>query len=235
MQLADPLVDITASAARDHTAATGGEASASRALTAIFLRCTRARVTAGTGPTSKRVRELVAARESSDRPAAYAAFVELMKLTEKPVKWSYEVWDQMVSDLPHSEGHKRAFAAQMLARLAISGPEERILRDFPNLAADLHDDKTVTARHALQSLWRVGLGGPRQRATVIEALARRFVECGREKIGSRARTDAITSPGNLARESGYPAIAERAEKLMRSEKDEKALKQQRASWRKASA
>ena len=109
---------------------------------------------------NKRVNELFAARDSSDRNIAYEAFVELMKLAGKLVEWSYEVWDEMISELTHKDGHKRAYAAQMLARLANSDPEKRILNDFPKLAAVMRDEKTVTARHTLQSIWRVGMAGP---------------------------------------------------------------------------
>ncbi len=56
---------------------------------------------------NKRVNELFAARDSSDRNIAYEAFVELMKLAGKPVEWSYEVWDEMISELTHKDGHNR--------------------------------------------------------------------------------------------------------------------------------
>ncbi len=184
---------------------------------------------------NKRVNELFATRDSSDRNIAYEAFVELMKLAGKPVEWSYEVWDEMISELTHKDGHKRAYAAQMLARLANSDPEKRILNDFPKLAAVMRDEKTVTARHTLQSIWRVGMAGPQQRAFVIEALTLRFQECSSEKNVSLVRTDVITSLGKLLRETGGPAIAKAAEELMSPEMDGKAQKAQRASWRKASA
>lgn len=180
-----------------------------------------------------RIRALFAARESSDRDAAYQAFVDLMALTEKPVRWSYEVWDQMVSDLSHKDGHKRAFAAQMLARLALSDPESRMRRDFAALAGVMRDEKTVTARHALQSLWRVGRAGEDQLALVLDALTKRYRECSSEKNGSLVRTDVIESLGHLFRAVGDPSIEAHAETLLISEKDEKARKKQRASWKAA--
>jgi len=180
-----------------------------------------------------RVRSLFAERESPDRSEAYEAFVGLMALAEKPVEWSYEVWDPMVADLSHRDGHKRAFAAQMLARLAISDPENRIRRDFAALTAVTRDEKTVTARHALQSIWRVGLAGPDRRALVVDALAKRFGECSSEKNGSLVRTDVLTALGRLFRATGDPSIEARAEKLIASERDEKARKKQASSWKAA--
>lgn len=49
-------------------------------------------------------------------------------MTEEPVDWAYVVWDRLVDNLTHSAGSQRAFAAQMLTRLAISDPEGRICR-----------------------------------------------------------------------------------------------------------
>ena len=184
---------------------------------------------------NRRVKDLFAARESSDPDSAYQAFVELMTLAEKPVRWSYDVWDQMVSDLSHEDGHKRAFAAQMLARLARSDPEDRMLRDFPALAAVMKDEKTVTARHTLQSIWRVGRAGPDRVTLVLDALAKRFRECPGEKNASLVRTDVITSVGHLSRAVDDPSIEARAEALMASEKDAKAQGKQRACWKKAAA
>jgi hypothetical protein len=182
-----------------------------------------------------RIRKLFAAREPGDREAAYQAFLELMKLTEKPVSWSYDVWDRMLKGLSHEDGHQRAFAAQMLAHLAISDPEDRMRRDFAALAAVMRDDKTVTARHALQSIWRVGLAGKDQRKRLVEALAERFGECRSEKNGTLVRTDVITALGQLFRAVGEPAVETRAEILMASETDPKAQRKQRACWRKATA
>lgn len=182
-----------------------------------------------------RVRALFAARESPDRDAAYQAFVDLMTLAEKPVDWSYEVWDQLVSDLAHKDGHQRAFAAQLLARLALSDPENRMRRDFAALAAVTKDEKTVTARHTLQSIWRVGLASENHRALVLDALAKRYRECSSEKNGSLVRSDVVRALGCLFRATGHASVETYAGLLIASEKDDKAQKKQRASWRAASA
>lgn len=178
------------------------------------------------------IRSLFDARDSDDRDASYQALVELFALTEKKVDWAYDVWDRMLSELKHSAGHRRAFAAQMLARLAISDPDQRMLRDFPKVAAVMKDEKTVTARHTLQSLWRIGLAGPKQAALVLSALEKRFRECAKEKNGSLWRSDAIECMARLARATGDPSIQGRADALIQSERDEACQKSQRAAWRK---
>ena len=183
----------------------------------------------------KRIRALFAARDASDRDEAYQALVELFDLTEKPVKWSYDVWDKMVSDLSHKDGHKRSFAGQMLARLAISDPEGRMLNDFPAIAAVMKDERFVTARHVLESLWRIALAGPDRAALVTDALEARFRECTGEKNASLVRTDLITAMRRLANAVGDDGVEAKAEALIESEPDDKARKKQRAAWRKAGA
>lgn len=180
-----------------------------------------------------RVEALFADRDSPDREAAYQALVTLFEMTEEPVDWAYDVWDKLLNDLTHREGQRRAFSAQMLTRLAISDPDRRMLEDFPQVEAVLKDEKPVTARHTLQSLWRVGLSGPEQRSMVVEALEKRFRECAKEKGGSVVRTDAVTALGRLFKATGDEEVESRANALIESEPEEKSRKKQRASWRKA--
>lgn len=141
----------------------------------------------------------------------------------------------MLGDLSHRDGHKRSFSAQMLSRLAISDPDGRMLRDFPAVAAVMKDDKTVTARHTLQSLWRIALAGPDRMSLVLDALKTRFRECLGEKNASLVRTDVITALVRLRRAVDAPETEAQAEALIASEEDEKARKKQRAAWRKAVA
>lgn len=182
-----------------------------------------------------RAEALFADRESPDRDVAYQALVGLFEMTEGPVEWAYEFWDRLLMDLTHPAGSKRAFAAQMLARLAISDPDGRMLKDFPKVAAVMKDDKTVTARHTLQSLWRVGLAGPKQKAMVVEALEERFRECAQEKNGTLVRTDVVTALGRLSKATGDEAIEARANALIEAEPNDKQRKKQRAAWRTATA
>ena len=179
------------------------------------------------------VRALLADRDASDREVAYQALVELFERTERPVPWAYDVWDGFLEQLTDKEGSKRSFAAQLLTRLAISDPEGRMLEDFPRVAAVLRDDKTVTARHTLQSIWRVGLAGPAQRELVCRALEERFAEAGGEKATSLVRRDVVTALGHLFGATGDEAVEAVATALIASEPEEKERKKQRAAWRKA--
>ena len=71
---------------------------------------------------------------------------------------------------------QRAFgqvAVKFLAPRYAANPDARLRfdREARAMAAVLKDEKTVTARHTLQSIWRVGLAGDDRRAQVLDALA----------------------------------------------------------------
>ncbi len=96
---------------------------------------------------------------SEDKELQNKAFCSVLEATDKPVDWAYDVWDEMVATLSHKDNHQRAIAAQVLCNLAKSDPENRMLRDFDALLAVTKDERFVTARHCLQSIWKVGAAG----------------------------------------------------------------------------
>lgn len=165
-------------------------------------------------------------------PVTYDELIRLFSLTESPVPWAYDVWDPLVRDLTHPDPHKRAFAAQLLARLAIGDPERRILRDFSAIAAVMRDPKFVTARHTLQSLWRIGLAGADALPLVLDAYEQRFRASAAEKNVTLIRTDVIVGLARLHLALSNPTIAARAEALIAAEPNDAARKKQAAIWRK---
>jgi hypothetical protein len=182
---------------------------------------------------NKDVEALFAARRSSDRDRAYEALRTLFRMTEQPVDWAYDVWPDLLDDLSAREGSTRAFAAQMLARLAISDPDGRMLNDFPRLASVMNDEKTVTARHTLQSLWRIGRAGAAQRELVVSAMVARFEGCADEKGARLVRRDVVAALGRLWRATAEASVRERADALVDAEPSEEERKKQRAAWQEA--
>src|SRR5688572_33171530 len=93
---------------------------------------------------------------SDDRDLQNTAYYNIIEITDKTVDWAYMVWDNVLANLTHKDNHNRAIAAQLLCNLAKSDPENRILHDFDKLLEVTKDKRFVTARHCLQSLWKVG-------------------------------------------------------------------------------
>ncbi len=130
---------------------------------------------------------------SEDKDLQNKAYFYILEKTDKPVDWAYEVWDEMLEGLSHKDNHVRAISAQVLINLAKSDPNNRMLKDFDILLEVTKDDPFVTARHCLQSLWKVGAAGKKQQKVYMDGLERRFKECITEKNGTLIRYDILQS------------------------------------------
>lgn len=69
--------------------------------------------------------------EAKDKNLQLEAFQHIIEATKYEVDWAYEVWDQLNAWLADPDNHRRARAGQILAGLAISDPDKRMLNDFP--------------------------------------------------------------------------------------------------------
>lgn len=126
----------------------------------------------------------------------------------------------------------RAIAAQLLANLAKSDPKGRIFKDFDRLLNVTKDERFVTARHCLQSIWKVGLAGRKQGQLVMKGLERRFHECVTEKNCTLIRYDIIVDLRNLYDALKDEAIKTKALELIETETDPKYKKKYATVWKK---
>lgn len=168
---------------------------------------------------------------SENRDLQNKAYYYILKATDKPVDWAYDVWDKMLENLGHKDNHNRAIAAQVLCNLARSDPKNRMLKDFDALLAVTKDERFVTARHCLQSLWKVGIAGRKQQKMVVDGLAGRFRDCITEKNWALIRYDIIQGLRNLYDEVGDEQVRGKALELIESEEDGKYRKKYASLWR----
>ncbi len=169
----------------------------------------------------------------SDRKLQNKAFYKILDLLKDPVNWSYEIWEEVIENLSHPDNHNRAIAGQVLSRMAKSDPEGRLLGDFKKLFAVTRDERFVTARHTLQSLWMVGAASEALRKTYLEQMEKRFEECIVEKQCTLIRYDIITSLRNVYEAVGDEAIREKALDWIDREADEKYRKKYARVWKKS--
>jgi hypothetical protein len=169
---------------------------------------------------------------SEDGQLQNKSYFFLMEKTEKPVDWAYEAWDELVEGLTRKDNHVRAISSQLLANLAKSDPKGRMSKDFDKLLNVTKDEKFVTARHCLQSIWKVGLGGKNQQVMVVKGLEKRYQECIKEKNGSLIRYDIIQDLRNLYDATTSSEIKEKALELIELEKDVKYKKKYASVWKK---
>ena len=168
---------------------------------------------------------------SDDRALQNQAFMDLLAATEKPVSWAYDVWDELVATLSRGNNRERAIAAQILCNLAKSDPEKRMIIDFETLLAVTKDERFVTARHCLQSLWKVGAAGEVQQTMLLQGLERRYDECTAEKNGTLIRYDIIKSLRNLYDERPDEDIKQLALAWIAREEDPKYRKKYASLWK----
>ena len=178
-----------------------------------------------------KIRKYLDNLRSEERDLQNQAFFYILEVTEKSVDWAYEVWDELVEDLSHKDNHRRAIAAQILCSLAKSDPENRMRKNFPALMAVTKDERFVTARHCLQSIWRVGASGKKMQKTVVDALADRFKNCAAEKNCTLIRYDIIEGLRKLYDEVKDEKVKEKALALIETEEDLKYRKKYASLWR----
>ena len=168
---------------------------------------------------------------SEDRQLQNEALAHILKETDKPVDWAYEVWDELLANLTHKDNHNRAIAAQVLCNLAKSDPKNRMLKDFDKLLAVTKDERFVTARHCMQALWKIGVAGKKQQKIYMEELENRFQECITEKNCTLIRYDILQSMRNVYDVVKDERIKETALALIETEADSKYRKKYATLWR----
>lgn len=183
------------------------------------------------GKMSKAIRTHLENIRSEDGQVQNKSYLFLLKETEKPVDWAYEAWDELVEGLTHKDNHVRSISSQLLANLAKSDPRGRMFKDFDKLLNVTKDEKFVTARHCLQSIWKVGLGGKNQQIMVVKGLEKRYKECVTEKNCTLIRHDIIVDLKNLHEATTSSEIKEKALELIELEQDLKYRRKYAAVWR----
>jgi HEAT repeat protein len=168
---------------------------------------------------------------SADARTQNAAFMALMKATDRRVDWAYAAWDDLIGMLTDKDNHVRAIGAQVLCNLARSDPSGRMLKDFQRLLAVTRDERFVTARHTFQAIWKVGLAGEKQRKLLLEGLGRRYKECAKERNTTLIRYDINVSLGRLYDAVRDEDIKKRALEWNDTEPDAKYRKKYATVWR----
>lgn len=168
---------------------------------------------------------------SDNRELQNKAFFCVIEVTNSRVDWAYDVWDELLENLTHKDNHNRAIAAQVLCNLAKSDPEKRMLKDLNALVAVTKDERFVTARHCMQSLWKVGDAGTQQQELLVDALAGRFWECITEKNCTLIRYDIIQSLRKVYDAVKDEKVKAKALELIESEGDIKYRKKYASLWK----
>lgn len=164
-------------------------------------------------------------------PVEYEPFLVSL---ESPVDWAYELWSPILQAFTSPDNHLRSLAGQAFCRLALSDPEGRFAQDLEALLTLTCDSRFVTARHVIQSLWRIGLGGELHRKLLLTVVRRRWSLTMAEKNSNLVQSDLIGVLGTLYSRGSNRELENLAQELINSITDSVQHKKLLAAWKKTS-
>lgn len=139
---------------------------------------------------------------------------DLMQLTEEKVAESQQLWKQATEYAQHKNNHLRSIGGQLICRLVVYNDESNTFFEHEAiLKAVTHDEKFVTTRHTIRSLWYISLGSDAHFKWYIEYLKCRLIESFSEKNGTMIRTDLFE--GMITAKELLKENAKRSEEISR--------------------
>jgi hypothetical protein len=108
-----------------------------------------------------------------------------------------------------------------------------MFKEFDKLLNVTRDERFVTARHCMQNIWKVGLGGRNAQQLVVKGLEKRFHECVKEKNCTLIRYDINVALRNLYDATTSSEIKEIALELIELEKNLNYKKKYATVWKRA--
>jgi len=161
----------------------------------------------------------------------YPSYRYAIEITNEPVSWAYQVWDDLLQMTETGDNHQRTIAAQLLSNLAKSDPEHRMIHDFDKVMKVTHDDKFVTARHSLQALWKIAIIDNESQKMVVSKLSDRFKSCIAEKNCTLIRYDIIEVFRKIYNVIPDRGLRDKALALLETENDLKYRKKYLGLWK----
>jgi len=117
----------------------------------------------------------------------------VLAITEIPVDWAYEIWDDLISRLQDPNSYQRTIALMLLCNLVKSDPQCRTRQILPEILSHTKDEKFITSRQCIQTVWKIAVYQPALRDEVVHHLSKRFKESANEKHANLLRLDMIQS------------------------------------------
>jgi len=169
----------------------------------------------------KDISEWVNDLESSDDKTRMSAFQNILRATEEPVTWVYDIWDRLLKKLEDENSYQRSIAVMMLCNLAKSDTEHRLEKALDRLLAHTKDEKFITSRQCIQNIWKAASTSPTAQKRILDHLVIQFRECGDQKHSNLIRQDIIQSIRCLYEDRKDATLLAMAQALIRAETNEK--------------
>lgn len=111
-----------------------------------------------------------------DDKQRYAAFKELLEITNEKVKWIYDKFYLLSDKIISDNSYQRSIGFMLLANLCKSDDENRMEALLPELLKQLNDEKFITSRQSIQNSWKFALNNDPMKKTVVAALKSEYYE-----------------------------------------------------------
>jgi hypothetical protein len=177
---------------------------------------------------NKNIQKHIEDLASTDDKIRLEALQATLKLTESKVDWVYEVWDLLLKKLDHENSYQRSIGIMLLCNLAKSDAENRLADSLDRLLVHTKDEKFITSRQCIQSVWKVAVANKSNREKVMKHLEKRFVECADEKHSNLLRRDMIQSMLAVYQADKDDKLLARVQALIAKEQEPKYRKQYEA-------
>jgi hypothetical protein len=158
---------------------------------------------------------------STDDKIRLNALQAILKVTDEKADWVYDVWDDLLGKLDNENSYQRSIGIMLLCNLAKSDRENRLNDSLGLLLAHTKDEKFITSRQCIQSIWKVAITNQQHRKRILDHLEKRFKECIDEKHYNLIRQDIIQSIRHISLELKDPALFARARAWIVEEVEEK--------------
>ncbi len=122
------------------------------------------------------VNELIERLAVEDNKIRKEALDKIIELTEEEVDWIYDYWDLFVKKLYSENSYQRTIGMFILSNLAKSDSENRFEGILDEYLMITEDEKFITSRQTLQTVWKVAVVKENCKTKIIKHLTRMFTE-----------------------------------------------------------
>jgi len=166
----------------------------------------------------------------------YSALTELLAITEEKVPWFAEYREGLAAKLADANSYQRSIGAMLLANLAKSeGKKGEFGKLLPALMGLVDDEKFITERQYLQSVWKVALVDPAYEKRIVAQLKSEFAACAAKKHANLLRLDIVAGLAKIMAGTGKAGMRREIEALIATEEGEKERKNTQPPWRRRRA
>ncbi len=120
--------------------------------------------------------DLFAKLKLKDNEIRYAAFLELLEITESPVNWVYDYWDELVGKLNSDNSFHRTIGLQLLANLTKSDSQMKMFDFLTEYVNHFEDDKFITSSQCINFSWKIAIVNDNYCRRIIDELEYTYYE-----------------------------------------------------------